>query len=68
MVYQKGLDLILGSPRFLSLDAQFLFLGQGEKKYVEILKELAAASAGTHRRADQLHRERRNTGSWRART
>ena len=46
MVYQKGLDLILGSPRFLSLDAQFLFLGQGEKKYVEILSELALRAPG----------------------
>lgn len=46
MVYQKGLDLILGSPRFLSLDAQFLFLGQGEVKYVEILTELALRAPG----------------------
>lgn len=41
MVSQKGLDLILGSPRFLSLDAQYIFLGQGEQRYVEILNELA---------------------------
>ncbi len=46
MVYQKGLDLILGSPRFLSLDAQFLFLGQGEKKYVDVLTELALRAPG----------------------
>jgi starch synthase len=46
MVYQKGLDLILGSPRFLSLDAQFLFLGQGEKRYVDILTELALRAPG----------------------
>jgi starch synthase len=46
MVYQKGLDLILGSPKFLSLDAQYLFLGQGEKKYVEILTELALRAPG----------------------
>jgi starch synthase len=46
MVYQKGLDLILGSPRFLSLDAQFLFLGQGERRYVEILTELARRAPG----------------------
>ncbi|MFN8582047.1 MAG: glycogen synthase [Gemmatimonadaceae bacterium] len=46
MVYQKGLDLILGSPRFLSLDAQFLFLGQGERRYVEILTELALRAPG----------------------
>ncbi|HPV73571.1 MAG TPA: glycogen/starch synthase [Gemmatimonadaceae bacterium] len=46
MVAQKGLDLILGSPRFLSLDAQFIFLGQGEKRYVDILEELAALVPG----------------------
>jgi starch synthase len=46
MVYQKGLDLILGSPRFLSLDAQFLFLGQGEKRYVDTLTELARMAPG----------------------
>jgi starch synthase len=41
MVYQKGMDLILDSPQFLALDAQFLFLGQGEKRYVDLLAELA---------------------------
>ncbi len=46
MVAQKGLDLILGSPRFLSLDAQFIFLGQGEKRYVDILEELGALVPG----------------------
>lgn len=46
MVYQKGLDLILGSPRFLALDAQFVFLGQGEKKYVDMLTELASRAPG----------------------
>lgn len=40
MVYQKGLDLILGSG-FLSLEAQFVFLGAGEKKYEDALKALA---------------------------
>jgi starch synthase len=46
MVAQKGLDLILGSPRFLSLDAQFLFLGQGEKRYIDTLTELAKRAPG----------------------
>lgn len=46
MVAQKGLDLILGSPRFLSLDAQFIFLGQGERRYVDILEELGALVPG----------------------
>ena len=61
MVAQKGLDLILGSPRFLSLDAQFIFLGQGEKRYVDILEELAALVPGrigvqTHFTVEQEHR------------
>jgi starch synthase len=42
MVYQKGLDLILGSG-FLSLDAQFVFLGAGEARYERALSELARA-------------------------
>lgn len=61
MVAQKGLDLILGSPAFLSLDAQFIFLGQGERKYVDILRELAALAQGrigvqTNFTVEQEHR------------
>ncbi len=61
MVAQKGLDLILGSPAFLSLDAQFIFLGQGEKRYVDILRELAAYAPGrigvqTNFTVEQEHR------------
>ncbi|MBC7893766.1 MAG: glycogen synthase [Cytophagaceae bacterium] len=61
MVAQKGLDLILGSPAFLSLDAQFIFLGQGEKKYVDILRELGALAQGrigvqTNFTVEQEHR------------
>ncbi len=40
MVFQKGLDLILGSG-FLTLDAQFVFLGAGEPRYEGALTELA---------------------------
>lgn len=40
MVYQKGLDLILGSG-FLSLEAQFVFLGAGEPRYEQALRQLA---------------------------
>ncbi len=40
MVYQKGLDLILGSG-FLMLDAQFVFLGSGEPRYERTLLDLA---------------------------
>ena len=61
MVAQKGLDLILGSPAFLSLDAQFIFLGQGEKRYVDTLEELAAIAPGrigvqTNFTVEQEHR------------
>ncbi len=61
MVAQKGLDLILGSPAFLSLDAQFIFLGQGEKRYVDILRELAGRAPGrigvqTNFTVEQEHR------------
>lgn len=61
MVAQKGLDLILGSPRFLSLDAQFIFLGQGERRYVDILEELGALVPGrigvqTNFTVEQEHR------------
>jgi starch synthase len=40
MVYQKGLDLILGSG-FLELDAQYVFLGSGEPRYERALRDLA---------------------------
>ncbi len=61
MVAQKGLDLILNSPAFLSLDAQFIFLGQGEKRYVDILRELAQYATGrigvqTNFTVEQEHR------------
>jgi starch synthase len=42
MVYQKGLDLILASG-FLTLDAQFVFLGAGEARYENALGDLARA-------------------------
>jgi len=41
MVTQKGLDLILQSDDLLALDAQFVFLGSGEKQYETALVELA---------------------------
>ncbi len=47
MVYQKGLDLILGSG-FLTLDAQFVFLGAGEARYERALLDLA------HRAPDRV--------------
>jgi starch synthase len=42
MVEQKGLDLILGAEMIPRLDAQWLFLGQGEPRYEKALRELAA--------------------------
>jgi starch synthase len=61
MVAQKGLDLVLGSPAFLSLDAQFIFLGQGERRYIDVLRELALYAPGrigvqTHFTVEQEHR------------
>ena len=43
MVAQKGLDLILGGTAIREADAQFIFLGNGEPRYEEALKELAKA-------------------------
>ena len=42
LVSQKGLDLILGDPGYFALDAQYVFLGQGEPRYERALKEIAA--------------------------
>jgi starch synthase len=44
MVTQKGLDLILQSDDLLALDAQFVFLGSGEKQYETALVELASSA------------------------
>jgi starch synthase len=46
LVYQKGLDLILGYPDYFALDAQFIFLGAGEPRYESALKELSARAPG----------------------
>ena len=43
MVTQKGIDLIINSRLVWNLDAHFVFLGAGEKKYEEALTVLAAA-------------------------
>jgi starch synthase len=44
MVTQKGLDLILQSDELLAMDAQFVFLGSGEKQYETALVELASSA------------------------
>jgi starch synthase len=43
MVAQKGVDLVLGGRAIREFDAQFIFLGSGEGRFEEGLKNLAAA-------------------------
>jgi starch synthase len=38
---QKGLDLILGDPSYFAVDAQFVFLGNGDPRYAAALSALA---------------------------
>ena len=45
MVSQKGLDLVIGADLLGIADAQFIFLGAGERRYHEALGNLAAAAA-----------------------
>jgi len=42
LVAQKGLDLLIDGRVLLANDAQYVFLGQGERRYVEPLRQLAA--------------------------
>lgn len=42
LVAQKGIDLILRSRILHASDAQFAFLGQGEPRFVQALREIAA--------------------------
>ena len=42
LVAQKGLDLLIDGRVFDATDAQFIFLGQGEERFVQPLKALAA--------------------------
>lgn len=42
LVSQKGLDLLLDHPGYFALDAQFVFLGAGERRYAEALTAMAA--------------------------
>ncbi len=41
MVGQKGLDLVLADDHLLDADAQYIFLGRGEKRYEQALVALA---------------------------
>jgi starch synthase len=46
LTYQKGLDLIVGYPDYFALDAQFIFLGAGDKRYMDALQEIAKRAPG----------------------
>jgi starch synthase len=51
MVAQKGVDLILGGSAITGAEAQFIFLGNGEPRYEQALRDLAEAHP--HRVATQ---------------
>jgi starch synthase len=42
LVQQKGLDLILENPWIFNADAQWVFLGNGDQRYVDGLRAIAA--------------------------
>ncbi len=42
LVAQKGLDLLVDGHALGAADAQYVFLGQGEQRYVDALRHLAA--------------------------
>ena len=46
LVKQKGFDVILASRAIRALDAQWVFLGQGEERYKSILREFENARPG----------------------
>jgi len=46
MVTQKGLDLILAADNLFDTDAQFVFLGGGERAYESALVDLATRNPG----------------------
>ncbi len=43
LVQQKGLDLILDNPWIFKVDAQWVFLGNGDRRFVDGLRTIAAA-------------------------
>jgi starch synthase len=47
LVAQKGLDLVLAGSELFSLDAQFVFLGEGEPRIEAALRALARANPST---------------------
>ncbi|MEO8193270.1 MAG: glycogen/starch synthase [Gemmatimonadales bacterium] len=46
LVKQKGFDIILASGALRVLDAQFVFLGQGEERYKAMLRDLEVRRPG----------------------
>ena len=46
LVKQKGFDVILASRAIRELDAQWVFLGQGEERYKSVLREFEKARPG----------------------
>src|SRR4029453_920948 len=46
LVKQKGFDIILASRAIRALDAQWVFLGQGEERYKSILRDFEKARPG----------------------
>ncbi len=46
LVKQKGFDIILASRAISALDAQFVFLGQGEERYKSVLRDLERQRPG----------------------
>ena len=44
LAQQKGYDIIVGSSMFTEVDAQWVFLGEGEKRYEDALRERAEES------------------------
>jgi starch synthase len=45
LVQQKGLDLILDNPWIFRIDAQWVFLGNGDRRFVDGLREIADVAA-----------------------
>ena len=56
MVSQKGMDLILGGRAIREMDAQFIFLGSGERALRGGFAEPRRRPPGPGRRSDRFHR------------
>src|SRR5207253_417797 len=63
LVAQKGLDLILRGGLLAIPDAQFVFLGGGERRYEQPLTDLAAAARARDSAGDRTLRGRALLGA-----